>query len=64
MNPRQLARLDGGQIAAFNKVLRKHRDLLAWFGYDLMDPQGRACWWAACHPGRCMGQDRRWGGQT
>ena len=40
MNPRQLARLDGGQIAAFNKVLRRHRDLLAWFGYDLMDPQG------------------------
>ena len=39
MNPRQLARLDGGRIAAFNKVLRRHRDLLAWFGYDLMDPQ-------------------------
>ena len=38
MNPRQLARLDGEQIAAFNKVFRVRRELLAWFGYNLMSP--------------------------
>ena len=43
MNAQQIERLDAAQTAAFNKVLRKHRDLLAWFGYDLMDPQRRAC---------------------
>ena len=41
VNPRQPACLDGEQIAAFSKVFCAHRDLLAWFGYDLMEPRRR-----------------------
>ena len=37
MNARQMARLDAEQVAAFNRVFRQHRDVLAYFGYDLMD---------------------------
>ena len=36
MNARQIARLDAGQVAAFNRVFRTHRDVLDYFGYDLM----------------------------
>ena len=37
MNARQMARLDAAQVAAFNRVFRQHRNVLAYFGYDLMD---------------------------
>lgn len=37
MNERQIARLEAGQIAAFNRVFRAHRDALAHFGYELID---------------------------
>ena len=37
MNPRHLARLDAGEVAAFSRVFRTHRDTLAWFGYDVME---------------------------
>ena len=37
MNARQLARLDTGRIAAFNRVFRARRDLLSSFGYGLME---------------------------
>ncbi len=36
MNARQIARLKPERIAAFNRVFRAQRDLLAHFGYDLM----------------------------
>ena len=36
MNERQLAALSTEEIAAFNRVFRKHRDALGHFGYDLM----------------------------
>ncbi len=36
MNARQIARLDDGQIAAFNRVFRTYRDVPDYFGYDLM----------------------------
>ena len=39
MNPRQLARLDGEQIAALNRVFHAHREALAWFGYSIMAPR-------------------------
>ena len=38
MNGRQLANLRAEDVAAFNRVFREHRDTLAWFGYELMDP--------------------------
>lgn len=37
MNPRQLARLSAERIAAFNRVFRQHRDLLDYFGYELIE---------------------------
>lgn len=37
MNARQIARLQPGQIAAFNRVFRAHRKLLAHFGYEVME---------------------------
>ena len=37
MNPRQIARLTPGQIAAINRVFRRHRAVLDHFGYELMD---------------------------
>ena len=37
MNARQIARLDPGQIAAINRVLRGHRAVLEHFGYEIMD---------------------------
>ena len=39
MNGRQLANLRAEDVAAFNRVFREHRDTLAWFGYELMDPE-------------------------
>ena len=41
MNARQIARLDPGQVAAINRVLRGHRAVLEHFGYEIMDA-GRA----------------------
>lgn len=38
MNERQIARLDAAQIAAFNRVFRRHRDLFDHFGYEIMEP--------------------------
>ena len=35
MNARQIARLDAGQVAAFNRVFREHREVLDYFGYEL-----------------------------
>ena len=37
MNARQISRLDAEQVAAFNRVFRQHRDVLDYFGYDIMD---------------------------
>ena len=37
MNARHLARLDAERFAAFNRVFRRHRDVLDYFGYDLVD---------------------------
>ena len=36
MNARQIARLDAGQIAAFNRVFHERRDALDYFGYELL----------------------------
>lgn len=36
MNPRALVRLNVLQLAAINRVFRRHRGLLGYFGYDLM----------------------------
>ena len=36
MNARQIARLDAGQVAAFSRVFRRRRDVLDYFGYDLL----------------------------
>ena len=41
MNARQIARLDARRIEAFNRVFRARRDVLDYFGYDLM-AAGRA----------------------
>ena len=37
MNARQIARLGAEGFAAFNRVFREHEDLLAWFGYRVME---------------------------
>ena len=37
MNARQIARLEPEQIGAFNRVFRNHRDVLAHFGYEIME---------------------------
>ena len=37
MNARHIARLDAEQFAAFNRVFRRHRDVLDYFGYDIVD---------------------------
>ena len=37
MNARQIACLDGRQIAAINQVFRRHRAVLDHFGYEIMD---------------------------
>ena len=42
MNARQIARLDAAQIATFNRVFRQHRDVLDYFGYELMDENATA----------------------
>ena len=36
MNSRQIERLDAAQIAVFNRVFRRHRDVLDSFGYELL----------------------------
>ena len=41
MNERQIARLTPGQVAAVNRVFRPRRDVLRYFGYDLMEPRAR-----------------------
>ena len=38
MNERQIGRLEPAQIATFNREFRKRRDLLEYFGYELMEP--------------------------
>ena len=38
MNARQIARLDAAQIASFNRVFEKRRDLFEHFGYEIMEP--------------------------
>ena len=38
MNERQIARLDAGEIEAFNRVFRPRRDLLDHFGYRILEP--------------------------
>ena len=38
MNDRQIARLDAAQIATFNRVFGKHRNLFEHFGYEIMEP--------------------------
>ena len=40
MNARQIARLDAEDVAAFNRVFRRHEDLLARFGYAVMEGRG------------------------
>ena len=42
MNERQIARLTPGQVAAVNRVFRPRRDVLRYFGYDLMEPRARS----------------------
>ena len=37
MNACQMARLGAAPVAAFNRVFRPHRDVLTYFGHDLMD---------------------------
>ena len=37
MNPRHLARLDADEIEALSRVFRQHRDVLAYFDYDIME---------------------------
>ena len=40
MNARQIARLGAEEFAAFNRVFRKREDILAWFGYCIMEGAG------------------------
>jgi len=40
MNAQQIARLTGSDVARINAVLAPHADLLARFGYALLDPPG------------------------
>ncbi len=42
MNSRQLSRLDAGEIAAFNRVFERHRELFDYFGYRIMAPAPQA----------------------
>ena len=37
MNARQSARLGSEEVAAFNRVFRRHEDVLAHFGYSVME---------------------------
>ena len=37
MNARQIARLGAEEFAAFNRVFREREDVLAWFGYRVME---------------------------
>ena len=37
MNARQIARLGARQVAAFNRVFGKHRELFDHFGYEMLD---------------------------
>ena len=37
MNPRHFARLQENDLAVFNRVFRAHEDVLAHFGYQLME---------------------------
>ena len=40
MNARQIARLGAEDLAAFNRVFRRHEDVLAHFGYAVMERAG------------------------
>ena len=40
MNARQITRLGAEDVAAFNRVFRQHEDVLAWFGYAVMEGAG------------------------
>ena len=40
MNARQIARLGAEDLAAFNRVFRQHEDVLAHFGYAVMERAG------------------------
>ncbi len=40
MNARQIARLGAEDLAAFNRVFRRHEDVLAHFGYAVMEGAG------------------------
>ena len=37
MNARQIARMGAEEFAAFNRVFREREDVLAWFGYRVME---------------------------
>ena len=37
MNARQIARLGAEEFTAFNHVFREREDVLAWFGYRIME---------------------------
>lgn len=36
MNPRQIARLEPRQVAALNRVFRRHHNVLDHFGYGML----------------------------
>ena len=38
MNERQIARLSAEDIAAFNRVFGRRRDLFDYFGYEILEP--------------------------
>ena len=40
MNARQIARLGAEDLATFNRVFRRHEDVLAHFGYGVMEGAG------------------------
>ncbi len=40
MNACRIARLGAGEIAAFNRTFRQHEDVLAHFGYAVMEGAG------------------------
>ena len=44
MNARQIARLTPEQVAVINRVFRRRRDVLAFFGYEIMEPPAGNAW--------------------
>ena len=47
MNAHQIARL-GDEFAVFNRVFREREDILAWFGYRIMQRRGEMWWNPRC----------------